>query len=312
MYLCASDLIYHEAIMWGAALAIWANIWSGWYLKTGRFRFLLLAAVSGFGAFFTRNSTGLAALTCAGLILVALVVSELDVSWLKMFTRWCGATQPRHRTSHAAFLLFYFAATSAVFLEINHAKFGAYFDPLPLRYALLFPPKRLEHIHGTHFHPEYLPVIAANYFDPTHIRLTSKFPYLGMTDVAYWHDTFDLVEPYASLPAAMPGALFLAGAGIWFLLRQDGRFQWCVPILLAGLPTAAVLFSFAFISYRYEHDLFPVLFPAAMLGAVWVTQIRRPAVRRLTVVALVLAAGWSVWANVCFVHELQIRSFWAN
>jgi hypothetical protein len=323
MFLCASDLIYHEAIMWGAALALWANIWSGWYLKTGRFRFLLLGALSGFGAFFARVPSGLAALTCAALILVALIVQELsarkvdvsklDVFGLKIFTKWCGATQPRRRTAHAAFLLFYFAATAIVFLEINHAKFGAYFEGMPIRYNLIYPPKRLDHIQGRLFHPEYLPVIAANYFDPAHIRLTPRFPYIGLTDVAYWHDTFDLVEPYASFPAAMPAALFLAGAGIWFLFRPgSARFQWCAPMLLAGLPSAAVLLSFAFITYRYEHDLFPVLFPAAMLGAAWVTQIQKLRLRRLTVAALVLAAGWSVWANVCFLHELQVRSFWAN
>jgi hypothetical protein len=83
-------------------------------------------------------------------------------------------------------------------------------------------------------------------------------------------------------------------------------------ILLAGLPSAAVFLSFAFISYRYEHDLFPLLFPAAMLGAVRVTQIQKLGLRRLTIATLVLGAGWSVWANVCFLHELQIRSCWAN
>jgi hypothetical protein len=297
MFLCASDLIYHEAIMWGAALALWAYIWWGWYLKTGRFVFLLLGALSGFGAFFTRISSGLGALTCAALIFVALVVQELsarqlDVSWLEICAKWGGATQPRRRTAHAAFLLLYFAATTIVFLEINHAKFGAYFDPLPLRYALLFPPRRLAHIQGQLLHPEYLPLIAVDYFDPAHISLTSKFPYIGMTVAGYSREKMDLVEPYAAFPSAMPAALFLAGAGIWFLLRSGGgRFQWCAPMLLAGLPSAAVLLTFAFITYRYGHDLFPVLFPAAMLGAVWVTQIQKLRLRRLTVAALVLAAG---------------------
>ena len=318
MFLCASDLIYHEAIMWGSALALWANIWSGWYMKTGRFRFLILGALCGFGSFFARGPSGLAALTCACLLLVALVVQELSAgslnfSWLKIFAKWCGATQPRHRIAHAVFLLFYLASTVIAFSLINHAKFGSYFDAMPIRYNLIFPPKRLDHIQGTLFHPEYIPVLAADYLDPTHIRLTSKFPYIGPTDVAYWHDKFDQVEPYASFSAAMPAALFLAGAGVWFLFRPGGaRFQWCAPLLLAGLPSAAVLFSFAFITYRYEHDLYPVLFPSAMLGAVWVTQITNPGVRRLTVAALVLAAGWSVWANICLLHELQVRSFWAN
>jgi hypothetical protein len=301
LFLCASSLTYHEAIMWGAALSVWAYIWYGAYLKTGRFVFLLWGALCGSGAFFSRTSSGSGPLACAGLILVALVVPKS----FRLSGNWFHVKSP-HYTGHATFLVLYLAAMIFGFLEVNHAKFGSYLDPVPIRYHVLYGPERLARIQGTLIHPDMFPAIAASYFDPTYINLSEKFPYVAMTTRSHALTHMDAVEPYASFPAAMPGALFLAGAGVWFLFRPAGaQFHWCVPILLAALASTVPTLSFVYISYRYQHDWFPFLFSAAMLGAVWVAQIQQRRVRNLVVAGLAVAAIWSVWANVAFVFELQ-------
>lgn len=309
MFICASSLTYHEASAWGASLSIWAYLCLCKYLQTPRLGFLLLAGVLGFGAFFSRASSGAGVLVCALLFSAGLLIGAWKGApiQLRRLVNWFALPHPRLPILHAAVLALSVVLISGVFMMINMAKFGSYFEQVPIRYHVQYSPQRLARLNGTLMHPELLAFNAANYFDPRHIRLLHRFPYFGLIqDVEKSSHNLDFVEPYAAFPVAMPAlvALSLAGTAAMFYgfgSKNRGYLLILGSALLAGLT----LFIFAAISYRYQHDWYPYFFLGSLLGASFLARTP-PGWARPTAIAGVIAGGvWSICATIGFIIDLQ-------
>jgi hypothetical protein len=280
LFLCESDFVYHEAILWSSSFAIWGHYFFGRYLQGQKFLHLAAGALCGFAAFFTRFNTGTGVLICA--------------VWITAILAW------RRSFLHAAFLSAFLLAIVGIFVAINHAKFGTYLDSLPFRYHVQYDAARLKKTGETLFHPEYSPGIAANYFDPRHIRFVSYPPYLALSAANDAPSVpFDILEPYAAIPVAVPALLILAILGTAFALRKEGKhYRWCVPLLGSALFPGLSLLVMIAITYRYEHEWYPFFFLGSMLGA---ASLRS----RWAYAALAVAGLWSIAANIGFIVDLS-------
>ena len=69
---------------------------------------------------------------------------------------------------------------------------------LPLRYNVQYNEARIQRIHGSLVHPEYLFFNAANYLDPRHIEIKNVFPYPGLT-VRTEHSSFTLDQRWSPM-----------------------------------------------------------------------------------------------------------------
>jgi hypothetical protein len=309
MFLSTAYLIFHEAIMWGASLAIWSYLWFARYLETPRFRYLAYAAIFGFGAFFSRMSSGAGILACASLLAVCLLVQapRRGSTPLQRIVSWMNLPRPRRPALHASFLVVYVIAMVSGFISINYAKFGTYLDQAPVRYHVQYTPARIERIHGKLVHPELIPFNAANYFDPRHIKLKSAPPFLGLTmETEKSAAQLDVLEPYAAFPVAMPALFALSVAAcLWPFQGADGTYRRYVVILGPALLAGLALLAVAAISYRYQHDWYPFFFFGAALGAVRVAQMPSGPRRMAAIVGLSLAGLWSIVANIGFIDDLR-------
>ena len=308
MFVCASGLIYHEAIIWGASLAIWGYLCFGWYLKTVQFRYLALGALFGAGSFFSRLTSGAGVVLCAVLLAASLLIRawrRAPVS-LRSAMDWMNIPRPRSPALHASFLLLYAVLVLAGFIRINYAKFETYLDQAPVRYNSQYIPARREKIHGTLVHPEFLVFNTANYFDPRHIAIKSKFPYLGLnTQIESSSLQLDQVEPYAAFPMAMPALFALSIVGVAALLRPSGqKARRYLLILGPALLMGVGLLIYADISYRYQHDWYSFFFSGPSSEQLWSTY----ACRASTIAALTglgIAGVWSILASIGFIEDLR-------
>jgi hypothetical protein len=283
-FLCSHAIVYNEAVMTGAALALWAY-WFFWrYLSDPRVQFLATGCALSFLSFFARFTVGagpqvLAAALCAGLLF------------------------RRVRLAHAGLLALSLGITGATYVAVNHAKFGAWLDPSPFRYQVQFDAARLERIQGHLNHVENIPFNVSAYFGPGRIGFSKSFPWAGMVVTGPGpgsHAKIDIVSDYASIPAAMPGLAILAVMGIGIAVRSRHRV---LPILAAAFAAGSLILVIASITYRYVHDYYPFLVIASVLGLG--ARRVRPAVR-----VLVVAAGlWSIAINFAITLRWQ-REIW--
>jgi hypothetical protein len=309
MFLSASELIYHEAILWGACLSIWAYICFARYLSAPRFGYLVLGAMFGFGAFFSRVSSGTGVMVCVLSLAVCLMVRAKRGGFdrIRQVLDWAAIPSPRFAAAHASFLLLFLIAMTAAYMRINYAKFADYVDPQPLRYNMQYDQVRIQRIHGSLVHPEYALVNAANYLDPRHIEIKNAFPYLGLTMRSEPSSfTMDQVEPYAAFPVAMPAMFALSIVAAVGLFRAfGGAYRQYLIILGSALVPGLALLTLAAISYRYQHDWYPFFFFGSILGTALVARMAPGRGQIVALSSLGIAGLWSIVATIGFIGDLK-------
>ena len=286
-FLCSLALVYHEAILTGSALALWAFYFFGRYLKNPRTIFLAAGGLLSFLAFFARFSVGVGPLLLAAFLLLA----------------------PRKPASHRALLAVSLSLTVMTFVAINHAKFDTWLNPAPFQYNVQYTAGRLRRIQGKISHFSNIPFNSLAYLGPASLRFRPSFPWLLLTNTgpaAGSAAKIDLIEGYSSIPAGMPALAILALLGAGF-----GERRWR-PMLAAAFLAGCTVLTVSFITYRYVHDFYPFLGMAAVLGMGAAQSIaNRP--RRLAVKSLIAVAGaWSIAANGAFALTEQRESSWAG
>ena len=295
-FLCSLPLVYHEAILTGSALALWAFYFFGRYLKNPRTILLAAGCVLSFLSFFARFSVGTGPLLLAAFLLVA-------------------RRKPALQTALLALSL---ALTGAVFVSINHAKFDTWLNPAPYQYNVQYTASRLLRIQGSISHFSNIPFDSVAYLGPASIGFRPSFPWLLLKhfrtpDLGPDVDPapggiakIDGIEGYSSILSAMPALAMLALLGVGL-----GAREWR-PILAAAFVAGCTILTISFITYRYVHDFYPFLAIAAVLGTGAAQTISsRP--RRVAVTGLIAVTGlWSIAANCAFALTEQRESSWAD
>ena len=216
----------------------------------------------------------------------------------------------------AAFLAVFLVATGAAYVSVNYAKFGTLLNATPYQYQIQYDAKRLAWIHGTMVHPENIPFSLAAHFGLDRIGFRESFPLFSLISKGPSPASLarmDAVEPYASIPDAMPALALLCLLGIAFCGSEKGwpemgDYTIAVSAFLGG----GTAFAFAYLSYRYFHDLYPFLVIPAVLGMGAVQSVSKKPLRWGLRCLVIVLGIWSIAANVAFALSWQPEGFWAD
>jgi hypothetical protein len=195
-------------------------------------------------------------------------------------------------------------------VAINYAKFRTFFDAAPLGFysQVQSNPQRLGRVAGKQVSLGNVRSGAGAYLSPGRIEFRPTFPWVFATRNArvYPEARYDLIEPYAGLPASNPAAFVLALAGVvgaaWLLRRRS--ILWPSILIIGGLAGAAAPLAADALTFRYLHDMFPFLVVAGAFGLHSLLGLPRFA-RRLAFALLLPAALFGIWANLAIAIVYQ-------
>ena len=309
LWLSSRALVYHEAELWGAALAIlgFERVVAWW--STRRSRDLVWASVVAALALSTRGSSGIGpALALGGLAVV--------VAW-------------RRAWRDAGLVVVAAAVPVALYALVNALRFGTPFSvPFDRQVLNDFSATRraaMADNHDTLFGVKFLPTALVQYLRPDTVTPRALAPWLswnGRADVI-GGVTFDTVDRSASLPVTAPAFVVAAVVGVVATIRRRLPASWGMALLAAAAAVVPTL-TIAFIAQRYLADFVPVLVVGAAVGvpvvAAWVADSgrRRRVVVSVTAVLLVVGltvnVGLGVLARYVYIlpTEAERRDFVAD
>ncbi|MGH9046904.1 MAG: hypothetical protein ACRDVW_06265, partial [Acidimicrobiales bacterium] len=320
-------IIYHEAEIWGAALAIGAFDCIVAFLITPSRRSLVLAGCFSTLSILTRGSVGAGPVIVLGLLGAVHTVVALRRRWAAPGTAapepeairgafgswsWLGLPDGAASATWAVGLLVALAVPVVLYVAINEVKFHTLVS-LPLNkqvFTSLNANRRLTLADngGSLFGVKFIPTGLLQYLRPDALRISRLFPFLafGPKATMVGHVHYDTRDFSSSITTTMPALVALGLAGLFGVFGRQRRRRLAelsllrLPIVGAGLGTVGVL-AIAFIANRYLADFMPVLVLSALAGvalaaASWRTW-NRPT-RAAVGASLAILALIGVWANV--------------
>lgn len=306
LFLASRAFVYHEAELWGLALALAAFAAVLRFVGTPTGHMAAIAAGLATLAFLSRASVGAGPVVALGLLLVA--------SGTARTRAWVGFAPTDRTRALAVPLGVAFAVPVVLYAAVNWAKFGSlYALPLDRQLFTAMSASRraaLDANGGSLFGVRFLPTTLLQYLRPDAIRPWPLFPWLTFPPAAtvVGDVRFDTIDLASSLPASMPLLCVLALVGIPRVVRggrvSDGpgpaRLR---ALVVGGLAGAAVTLTIGYVAQRYLSDLLPPVVLLATVGFfVVVDRLRGRSWRsRVPVVAVagvcVLLLLVSVWTN---------------
>jgi len=327
VFLGVGAYVYHEAILWGVALAFAAFEAILAWIERPRAGVLLAAAVLTTLALLSRLAVGIGPAAALALLAVAVAVARI----------WPGARRATARlglaTDELGWRTFGWLAAAvvvplAVYAAFNAAKFGTLFSvPYDHQAANAVVPERraiLAANNGTLVNVSALPTNLWQYLRPDAFRLDGAWPWVRLPT---WRPTvfgdlrYDMLDFTSSVTATMPVLFVLAVGGIVTMVRTKARTVVAtlgsldLPVLGAACAVVPSL-VFVYITERYMADFLPLLVLAALAGFhAFVRWARSPApdtdtAKRRRVLAISIALGvlalWGCVANVSIARDYQL------
>ncbi|HEX5095658.1 MAG TPA: hypothetical protein VFX21_06595 [Acidimicrobiia bacterium] len=307
-FLASVGWVYHEAEIWGVALALAGFDFVVAYLVSRRMRDLVWASFFATLAFWARASVGAGPAAALALLLIA----QISEPTRRLVAMPATGSVVRAARNLAVATVVPFGAYAAV----NYAKFHSLFSvPLDrqIRYVAVNESRRaaLADNGGSLFGLKFVPTTLGQYLRPDGIRVNSVFPWVSFPPRAsiIGNATFDTIDLSSSVTACMPALAVLALVGLVAVVRARGRDAPNVAVLRAPIAGAALAtgatVTIGFIANRYLSDFVPLLVLGAIAGFhVTLVWLRGPgtrgqrAMKRTVGVALVVLASFSLWANV--------------
>jgi hypothetical protein len=287
LWLSSRALVYHEAELWGAALAVlgFERVVAWWSSRSRRD--LVWASVVASLALSTRGSSGIGPVLALGAL--------------------AGVVAWRRAWRDAALVVLAAVVPVALYAAVNLLRFGSLFAvPFDKQVLDSFSATRraaLAANHDTLFGLKFLPSAIVQYLRPDTVTPRALAPWLGwgrradvLGDV-----TFDTVDRSASLPVTAPAYVVAGVIGAVAMVRRRLPASWPV-VLVAALASVVPTLTIAFIAQRYLADFVPVLVVAAAVGVPVFAGWAAARVARRWVVGAVAAAlvvaGFSVNAGL--------------
>ncbi len=341
LFLASDTIIYHEAEVWGAALAIAAFDFVVALLIDPRVRWAALACLFATLSMLSRGSVGVGPVVALAGVTFVVAVATLEsrfsgehsaspaisdrLGWL------LGVESPPEGVGLTAVLAVCVMVPLAAYAAINEIKFGTLFSlPLDKQVETMISPHRravLAANGGSLFGIKFIPTALMAYLRPDAIAVTRLFPFLMFPRAAtvIGHLRYDDRDWASSIPASMPMLSFLGLVGLggvfWPRRRAvatSGAFSrpalprlLRIPVLGAAAGTVGVL-TIAFIANRYLADFMPLLILCAVAGFHLTIRFLRSHGVALksaaaALLALVMLAGlWSSTA-LALVYQRELR-----
>lgn len=303
LHLASRSMVYHEAIAWGAAGAVWgvdaAMQW--WHERTlRRLAFVALAAVVAINA---RPSVGLVPMLAMAGFAAVLVWRR---QWL-------------HAVTAAGVAVVAFATYSL----IDHARFGQWWGaPASAQYATQVFPEQAAAAAMTGdslFSLRFVPTTFAQYLNPFRVDVVSTrlFPFVEFARSPRPIGGVPMqIGPSGSLLSSAPVVVLLALVGAVWVVRR-GDTAWRTVAAACALATVATL-GFWAVWHRYLVDFVPLLLVLAAPGLWlalrfvgdsdrWLRATIAAAVAVLALWGLAGQVGLAVWSRTNFYpfHEAE-------
>ena len=300
-FLSSESKVYQEAIIWGGALAFAQAAFLACFLMDPKDKWLALSCATAFLAFFARTSVGAGPVFSLFLVDMALLIPSR-----RLRAYWTESPLPCRRT--AVVLSATLIATAAAWAGLNYWKYGVVFTTQPIALNQKFDQQRLQRVKGDLVSLNNLPLTLSNYFSPENISFDRRFPWVALTivDSAALAARFpsahlDSVEPFASLPSAMPAILLAALAGtVLCLTPRRNQFRALRAPLCGALVGCVVVFMWGMLSYRLLHDTFAWLAVGSVIAVTWIPSIERKRLRYGLAALFVAATAHAMWTNFAF------------
>jgi hypothetical protein len=344
LFLASKAWVYHEALLWGAALAIGSLThllsWLADLHRSGGSsaearaavspRPLVLAAVVALLAVHARFPLGLGAVAALGLVGAAIAVAALlarrSTVAAQRWVRLSGVPLPGAVLAPLLVAAVGVVAALGSYGVVNGARFGTPFGvPIERQGVAQFDPGFLEALaanDGSLFGLQFVPSQVLQVLRPDAIGLRSVFPFLGFPEdrpTVVGDAVFAELDWSASLPASAPLLVVLGLVGLVAAVasRQlsDGGAAASVRLPALGALVAASGFAvIGYIAHRYLVDITPMLailaaVGAAVLGRWTAAASARPERARWWSVASVGLVGalalWGAWANASLAVQYQ-------
>lgn len=326
-FLASGAVVYHEATVWGLALAVlsfdavlrWALRPTGWRL-VGTTALITLTILS-------RQSLGLAPLAALGLVCL----------WFLWRHARSGTGRWRRRVDwQAVFVLGTALVVPLLFVAgLNYAKFETLFSPPASAHveSIKYGPRQemLEENNGSFFGLQFAPTTLKQYVRPDGIDVRRDFPWvdfprLGPSVVG--ETTFDELDWSSSIPASAPALTVLSlVAVVWAVRHRKERHgpPWPAALCIGALFGAAGVVSLGYIANRYLNDLLPLVIVPGVMGfhvvvarAVGWSRVRRALVTGAIGSLVVFTALVNVVLGLSYQHEKgpvipeEWRARWVN
>jgi hypothetical protein len=301
-FLASRAWAYHEAELWGAALALGAFEFVLAYTLAPTRKHLVVASALTTAALLSRGSVGVGPLVALGLVVVASLWSRTR--------RFAGLVDVAARRARLIPLFIAVLIPLALYAYVNYSKFGTLFS-LPFQHQLsndIFKDNRrvLAANGGSMFNSGLVPTTAWQYLGVKPPRVFALFPWvtfgartsiIGNHVVAWtWTESFPVTMPLLSV-------LGLVGfVGVVRPRRSTPSLAALrAPVIGAIFATIPTL-SYAYVAQRYLSDFMPlgVLLALSGLHVVlrWSSARPRRQLRSVVWAGLGLLAVVSVWFNV--------------
>ena len=316
-FLASAAVVYHEAALWGLALAVLAfDAVLRWAVRpTGRRLVGAVALITA--AVLSRQSLGLAPLAALGLACL----------WYLWRNARAKVDDRPRRLDHrarallagvdrqAAFVLAVaLVVPAAASVGLNYAKFGTLLTPPSTAHVhSLVSEDRQEFLadNGSLFGLQFAPTTLRQYVRPDGVDIREDFPYLDFPRFgpsAVGDTSFDNLDWSSSIPASAPALTALTAVAVVAAARAGRRRRRgarraraageAPPASPAGPPWVRILclgtvaggfgvVAFGYIANRYLNDLYPAVLVPGIVGfhvlggraAGW-RSARRPRLRR--------------------------------
>ena len=296
-FLGSRAYVYHEAILCGAACAIWSAYATLRYFRAPASRWWLPALGLGVLAVQARAPSGLFALTLLGCAALAVLITKRHSP--------AAATLRRHigigATSVAGVLSFN---------AVSYLKFGT-FEGCPLRYNVHYTAEKLAVVEGRNFHLSNLRFNSDAYLLRPSLSLSRHFPYIYREFAdrrLYPESRMVYRDQTLAMPWAMPGlfALAVAGSALAAAILPAARTP-LIVLWAAAIPFTLAMLTAIAVTQRYTADFSPFLIAVAAFGIAGIETLR-PRLRAMTgmIAASPCILGILITAALAVHHQREI------
>jgi hypothetical protein len=301
MFLASQVWVYHEAEIWGCALALAAFDFLTAYILEPKRSTLILTSLCATFSINSRASVGfgatLAILLLGGVTLFAWSrrLAGLPDSWAERKRAWLpiGAAA---------------AVPIVTYMYVNYSKFGSLFvfpsNKQVFSEVDVYRKAMLARNNNSLFGFRFFPTALVQYLRPDALHFQWLVPFVNFPTTAhvFGNVLFDTIEPSSSVPSSMPILFLLAIVGV-VAIALLGRRQTPLSVLriavLGAIASGATVVPYSYIAQRYMSDFVPFLVITALAGLHLVMRWAQARPRGTMIVAGVLSvlAVFSLWVN---------------
>jgi hypothetical protein len=304
VFLGSELVVFHEALIWGAAWSIAALELLITFTRTLRWWHLAATSLAILLALFSRAALGVGPLVALGLVFLAVVLGR--------GRGLLGIPDDARRRRFALPLLAAIAVPVGAYVALNLVKFGTPFSlPFDRQMAAIFSATHravLLRNGGSLVGLQFLPTNLLQYFRPDAIGFDGSFPFVRFPGPAtiVGDVRFDQVMPASSVTTTMPlltvlGLVGLVGVFVGLPARLRSLAVLRAPVVGCVVGTAITL-TFGFIANRYVADFVPLVVLLGVAGMyvtfAWATARPGPARARIAWGGAAVLALVSVWFSV--------------